>query len=176
MSAREILLLGNPQLNQRCDPVLPGELPAATTIGHDLHDTLMQFRAAHGWGRAIAAPQIGVPKRIVYLHIDNPWLLINPAMTDLSDERFELWDDCMSFPDLLVRVKRHVSFTLHYRDADWTEQTIHIDGVRSELLQHESDHLDGVLAVARAIDGASFALQSQRHLLRGGAFANFVKA
>ncbi len=176
MAAREILLLGNPLLNQRCDPVLPGELTEATSIGHDLHETLMQFRATHGWGRAIAAPQIGVLKRIVYLHIDKPFLLVNPAMTELSDAQVELWDDCMSFPDLLVRVKRHVSFTLHYRDADWTERTIHIDGVLSELLQHEIDHLDGVLAVARAIDGASFALQSQRHLLRGGAFANSVKA
>ncbi len=135
----------------------------------------MQFRAAHGWGRAIAAPQIGVLKRIVYLHIDKPWLLINPVMTDLSKEQMELWDDCMSFPDLLVRVKRHASFTLHYRDENWTEQALHIDGVLSELLQHEIDHLDGMLAVARAIGGASFALQSQRHLLREGAFANRVK-
>ncbi len=132
----------------------------------------MQFRATHGWGRAIAAPQIGVLKRVVYLHVDKPWLLINPVMSDLSDERVELWDDCMSFPDLLVRVKRHVSFRLEYRDPDWTEKTVRNDGVLSELLQHEIDHLDGVLAVARAINGASFALQSQRHLLRDAAFAN----
>jgi peptide deformylase len=159
-------------LNQRCDLVQGEELPEAIAIGQDLRDTLMAFRGIHGWGRAIAAPQIGVLKRIVYLRIDKPWLLINPVMTDLSDERIELWDDCMSFPDLLVRVKRHVSFTLRYHDEEWTNMTLHIDGVLSELLQHEIDHLDGVLAVSRAIDGASFALQSQRHLLRGGAFAN----
>jgi peptide deformylase len=169
---REILLLGNPLLNQRCDPVAEGELPAAIRVGRDLHDTLMQFRSAHGWGRAIAAPQIGVLKRIVYLNLDKPWLLINPMMADLSNELLEVWDDCMSFPDLLVRVKRHTSFTLHYRAEHWAEENLHIQGVLSELLQHEIDHLDGVLAVARAIDGASFALQSQRDLLRGGAFAN----
>jgi peptide deformylase len=175
MAVRDILLLGNPLLNRRCESVLHEELPNAIAVGRDLHDTLMHFRATHGWGRAIAAPQIGVLKRIVYLHMDKSWLLINPAMTDLSEERVEIWDDCMSFPDLLVRVERHVSFTLRYRDEDWTEKTTHIEGELSELLQHEIDHLDGVLAVSRAIDGASFALQSQRHLLRGAAFANSVK-
>lgn len=172
MAVRDILLLGNPLLNQRCEPVLHEELPIAIGIGGDLHETLMHFRATHGWGRAIAAPQIGVLKRIVYLHIDKPWLLINPVITDLNEEQVEIWDDCMSFPDLLVRVKRHVSFTLLYRASDWSENTTLIDGELAELLQHEIDHLDGVLAVSRAIDGVSFALQSQRHLLRSAAFAN----
>src|SRR6516225_5167549 len=98
MAVREILLLGNPLLNERCEPVLQGELAAAIAIGHDLHDTLMKFRETHGWGRAIAAPQIGILKRIVYLHVDKPWLLINPVMTKVSKEQMELWDDCMSFP------------------------------------------------------------------------------
>jgi len=78
----------------------------------------------------------------------------------------------MSFPDLLVRVKRHVSFTLVYRDEHWAERKLLVKDVLSELLQHEVDHLDGVLAVARAIDGAAFALQSQRNLLKGATFAN----
>jgi peptide deformylase len=84
----------------------------------------------------------------------------------------ELWDDCMSFPDLLVRVKRYASFTLTYVDDQWIEQALVVEGVLSELLQHEIDHLDGVLAVSRAIDGGSFALRSQRHLLTGATFAN----
>jgi peptide deformylase len=81
-----------------------------------LHDTLMDFRARHGWGRAIAAPQIGVLKRIVYLHIERPWLIINPTLVGMSKATMELWDDCMSFPDLLVRVIRRCSFTLAYLD------------------------------------------------------------
>jgi peptide deformylase len=172
MAVRDILLLGNPQLHQRCEPVQQSELPAALLIGNDLHDTMMDFRARRGWGRATAAPQIGVLKRIVYLHLDKPWLVINPAMKAASSEMIELWDDCMSFPDLLVRVKRHASFTLTWRDDHWNEHNLVIKGVLSELLQHELDHLDGVLAVARALDGASFALQSQRHLLGGASFAN----
>jgi peptide deformylase len=133
---------------------------------------MMDFRARHGWGRAIAAPQIGVLQRIIYLHVDHPWLIINPLISAASAEMMEIWDDCMSFPDLLVRLERHRSFTLTYRDEQWAEHTQPIQGLLSELLQHEIDHLDGVLAVARAIDGASFALQSQRHLLSGAAFAN----
>ncbi len=100
----------------------------------------------------MAAPQIGVLKRIVYLHLEQPWLLINPSLRGMSKETMELWDDCMSFPELLVRVRRRRSFTLAYRNEQWAEQTLAIEGVLSELLQHEIDHLDGVLAVSQAID------------------------
>ncbi len=169
---RSILLLGHPLLNQHCEPVKKDKLPAAAAVARDLHDTLMHFRAQHGWGRAIAAPQIGVLKRIIYLHIEKPWLIINPRVAGMSKEKMELWDDCMSFPDLLVRVRRRCSFTITYLDEQWGEQTLTVDGALSELLQHEIDHLDGVLAVSRAVDSKSFALRSQRHRLLGTAFAN----
>ncbi|HWW01483.1 MAG TPA: peptide deformylase [Candidatus Acidoferrum sp.] len=172
MSIRDILLLGHPLLNQRSESVQATELPAAVAVGHDLQDTLNGFRAKHGWGRAIAAPQIGVLKRVVYLQIDKPQLIINPVLAAPSEEMMEFWDDCMSFPDLLVRVKRHAWFTMAYHDENWMEHQRRIDGVLSELMQHEIDHLDGVLAVSRAIDGASFALRSQRNLLAGAVFAN----
>ena len=81
-----------------------------------------------------------------------PWLLINPLIQSPSPDMIEIWDDCMSFPDLLVRVKRHVSFTIVYRDEHWVEE-MRVEGVLSELLQHEIDHQDGVLAVSRAVDG-----------------------
>ena len=174
MAIREILLLGNPQLCQRSEPVQKSELSASLIIAKDMQDTMADFRKRHGWGRAIAAPQIGVLKRIVYLQLDNPWLILNPIMEAASTEMIELWDDCMSFPDLLVRVKRHVSFSMRWHDEHWTEQTLQIEGVLSELLQHELDHLDGVLALARAVDGSSFALQSQRPLLTGVSFANQI--
>lgn len=172
MAIRDILLLGNPLLNGRCEAVEQAELPAAIAIGKDLHDTMQRFRQEHGWGRAIAAPQIGVLKTIVFVQTEKSWLIINPQMELASTEMIELWDDCMSFPELLVRVRRHASFTMSYRDEDWKEHRLPIEGVLSELLQHEMDHLDGILAVSRAIDGASFALQSQRHLLAGAVFAN----
>jgi peptide deformylase len=176
MAVRDILLLGNPLLLKECPPVSRLELESAIETGRDLHDTMMAFRARHGWGRAIAAPQIGVMKRIVYVHVDRPWLVINPVVKNPSADSIEIWDDCMSLPDLLVRLRRHRSFDLTYRDEQWTERTVNLDGILSELLQHEIDHLDGILTVSRAIDGSSFALQSQRQLLAGGSFANGVPA
>jgi peptide deformylase len=172
MAVKEILLLGNPLLYQVCAPVEAHELGFTRQVQQDLHDTMMAFRARHGWGRAIAAPQIGVLKRIVYLHIERPQLFINPRLSKLSPEWIELWDDCMSFPDLLVRVRRHRSARLTYLDENWQTQAIWLENDLSELLQHEIDHLDGILAVMRSIDGTSFALQSQRHLLDTPGFAN----
>jgi peptide deformylase len=169
---RPILLLGNPLLLQRCEPVTQAELPEARQVIQDLHDTMMDFRTRHGWGRAIAAPQIGVLKRIVYLHIDHPQVFINPVFSEPSVELIELWDDCMSFPDLLVRLRRHRSLHISFRDENWLERSLSLEGALSELLQHEVDHLDGILAVARAIDGTAFAYQSQRQFLGAAGFAN----
>jgi len=173
MTIRDILLLGNPKLYETCSPVRQDQLADLESEISDLRDTLLAFRARHGVGRAIAAPQIGVMKRVVFLErvsnttekndsgINTPTPLINPVLTDKSEALMELWDDCMSFPDLLVRLRRHATCTITYRDLGWQEHTIHLEGDLSELLQHECDHLDGVLAVARAIDGTAFAYREQ---------------
>jgi peptide deformylase len=166
LAIREILLLGNPKLYQRSEPVTQAEIDFLRPVVTDLHDTLLDFRKRWGAGRAISAPQIGVMKRLIYMNIDAPMALINPQLSDLSDEQFELWDDCLSFPDLLVKVKRHCSSRLVYRDLEWKEHSLELsERAISELLQHECDHLDGVLAVQRAVDGRSFAYRSQRQLL-----------
>ena len=163
MTIQEILLLGNPQLYEISIDVLERELDMIPSIVQDLHDTMMEFRKQYGVGRAIAAPQIGILKRIIYMHIDGPQVFINPVLSDLSSEMIELWDDCMCFPDLLVRVQRHQSCTIEYRDEDWELQTMNLKGDLSELIQHEYDHLDGILAVSRAVDGNSFSYRSQIH-------------
>ncbi len=161
MAVREILLLGNPRLHEVSAPVVREELVGLSETVEDLHDTLMDFRARRGCGRAIAAPQIGVAKRLIYMHVDGPVVFINPVIDFASAEMFELWDDCMSFPDLLVRVRRHRSCRIVYRDREWNERSQTLTNSLAELLQHECDHLDGILAVARAIDSRSFAFKSQ---------------
>jgi peptide deformylase len=166
MAVREVLLLGDPRLYQVCDPVQPDELPGLAAVVDDLHDTLMDFRARYGAGRAVAAPQIGVMKRLIYMNIDRPVPIVNPRLDRLSPDLIELWDDCMSFPDLLVRVRRHRTCRITFRDLDWQEHTLHLEDDLSELLQHEYDHLDGILAVSRAIDAESFCLRSQLALAR----------
>lgn len=162
MAVREILRLGNPALHRICRPISREEIPFARAVSTDLADTLLHFRERHGFGRAIAAPQIGALVRIVQLQVGEPVTLINPILEDLSDEMMTLWDDCMSFPDLLVKVRRHRSCTVRYRDIEWKERSMSLHGDLSELLQHEVDHLDGVLALARALDAQSFAYRDQR--------------
>ena len=100
---REILLLGDPRLYQASSPVERGEIDTLKEVVHDLHDTLIAFRKKYGAGRAIAAPQIGVFKRIIYMCIDEPVVFINPILQFEDDEMMEVLDDCMSFPGLLVR-------------------------------------------------------------------------
>ena len=166
MAIRQVLLLGNPQLYEESEPVLEEEMETIKSVVVDLHDTLMNFRKQYGAGRAIAAPQIGVMKQILYMSIDDvSTVFINPRLEDKSEEMMEVWDDCMCFPDLLVKVMRNKSCRIRYRNQDWEEESMVLHGDLSELLQHEYDHLDGVLAVSRAIDGKSFALKSQKHYL-----------
>lgn len=166
MAVREIILLGNPLLHERCGEIGQEELPDIAKVVEDLHDTLMDFRARNGFGRAIAAPQIGVLKRLVYMHVGTPVALINPLLHDQSSDMIELWDDCMSFPNLLVKVRRHRSCRITFRNLNWQEQTLALEDSLSELLQHELDHLDGILATMRAIDPTSFALATERSRLR----------
>ena len=165
MAVREILLLGNPKLFEMCERVREVDLAEIRPIVEDLHDTLMDFRAKYGAGRAIAAPQIGAMKRVVYMHTGDPVIFINPVLDRKSPEMMVLWDDCMSFPDLLVKVRRHQRCRITYRDEHWEEQCMALEGDFSELLQHEVDHLDGILAVQRTIDDKSFALRSERRFL-----------
>jgi peptide deformylase len=161
MTVQDILLLGNLALYEISEPVAKEGLSEVESITKDLHDTMMEFRRKYGAGRAIAAPQIGVMKRIIYMHIDKPQVFINPILENLSKEMIEVWDDCMCFPDLLVRVKRHKSCIIRYRDMNWEMQSMSLEDSISELIQHEHDHLDGILAVSRAIDPRSFAVRGQ---------------
>ena len=166
MTIKDILLLGNPKLYEVSEAVKEAELKDLPSVVADLHDTLLEFRRKYGAGRAIAACQIGFAKRLIYLFIDRPIVFINPSLEHKSEELIEVWDDCMCFPDLLVKVKRHKRCTIRFRDLSFKEQTMTLEDDLSELLQHEYDHLDGILAVSRAVDAHSFALRSQRPYLR----------
>ena len=152
----DLLLLGNPLLYEVASPVLESELSLVSEWVADLHNVMQEIRSKYNFGRAIAAPQLGIMKRLIYMNIDRPVVFINPELTYLSDELFELWDDCMSFPNLLVKVKRHKSLTIKYLDENWQPQIWEMQDDLSELLQHEYDHLDGILCTMRAVDGKAF--------------------
>lgn len=156
---RPILLLGDPQLYEISEKVTREELEDIRPVIMDMFDCIRGIRRDYGFGRAIAAPQIGVKKRLICMLTDKPYVIINPELEFVGDEMIELMDDCMSFPNLLVRVRRYRHCILRYLDENWDPQEIRMDNDMSELIQHEYDHLDGVLATMRAIDNKSFVMK-----------------
>jgi len=161
MLFNKILRLGNPKLYEISAPVTAIEIADLKTEINLLHDLILECQKLNGFGRGIAAPQIGLMKRIVCLNLKGKkYTLFNPKLSKLSEEKFELWDDCMCFPNLLIKVKRHQSARLTFQDENWKTQTWEIQDDLSELLQHECDHLDGILATQRAIDDQSFKLKN----------------
>ncbi|MBN1650398.1 MAG: peptide deformylase [Bacteroidales bacterium] len=155
-TADDILLIGNPRLNEVSIPVLESELPEINNWVNDLHSAMEDIRKKYHFGRGIAAPQLGIMKRLVYVNLDKPYVIINPKIVYKSKEMFELWDDCMSFPNLLVKVNRHKSIKFVYYNEHWELKEWIAENDLAELFQHEFDHLDGILATARAIDNTSF--------------------
>ena len=156
MSVKEILLLGNEELYEVSTPINDENID---DLVNDLHDTLMDFRKKYQAGRAIAAPQIGVKKRLIYMYIDKPIVFINPRLEFIDDELIEVMDDCMSFPDLLVKVMRYKKCKIKYFDENGKEKELYFEDDLAELIQHEYDHLDGILATMKAIDNKSFILK-----------------
>lgn len=156
---RKILLLGNPQLYEISEEVKKEELEELKPVFEDMFDCIKGIRRDYGFGRAIAAPQIGIKKRVICMLTDKPYVIINPSIEFVGDDMMELLDDCMSFPKLLVRVRRYRHCILRYLDENWEPQEKKMDDDMSELIQHEYDHLDGILATMRAIDNKSFIIK-----------------
>lgn len=156
MAIRTILQLGDPTLRQSCMTVAD---PASSEIGdlvRDLADTLAHWRAETGYGRGIAAPQIGVLQRVIFLKLPGaePWPLINPEIIGRSSEKIVVWDACLSFLSIFMKVERHREIRVRYQnlDGEFLEIDAGPEGDLSELLQHEIDHLDGILAIDRVTD------------------------
>jgi peptide deformylase len=157
-----ILLLGDPRLRQKSAPMEDLRDPQFLSESIRLKNALDTFRQQNGSGRGIAAPQIGIHKRFIALNLgDGTFTMINPVITWRSEKTFTLWDDCISFPDLLVKVSRFTSISLTFLDeSGQLQQWNNLDRARSELLQHEIDHLDGILAIDRALDSESIIYRS----------------
>ncbi len=158
---RKILLLGDPRLYQVSEEVKKEELEDLRSVYEDMFDCIKGIRRDYGFGRAIAAPQIGVRKRMICILTDKPYVIINPSLEFLGEEKMELMDDCMSFPGLLVRVCRYRHCILRYRDENWEMQEMKMNDDMAELIQHEYDHLDGILATMRAVDHKSFVMKEK---------------
>lgn len=149
-----ILTDGDPRLRAAALPVVEIDREARAAVAA-LAARLAAYRVASGYGRGIAAPQLGIAKRIVVLDLGaGPIALIDPEITWRDPDMFVVWDDCFSLPGRLVRVRRHRSVSVTYRDLAGRRRCWErLPADLAELVQHELDHLDGVLMSDRA-DGA----------------------
>lgn len=161
MAVKEILLLGNPVLRQKCSPVKDTGSGDVKALVANLRDTLQDFRRRKGFGRGIAAPQIGSTKQVVYIDFEYTGPLINPKIVRRSKKKFTLWDDCFSFPDILVQVVRNYSIMVSFRDKSGKVRKLKAEGAFSELLQHEIDHVNGILAIDHAINTRHIFLRTE---------------
>jgi len=156
MPLRPILQLGNPLLRERCAPVTEPGAVGVRVLVQDLAETLAHWRAATGYGRAIAAPQIGAMQRVILLKLpgEQPWPLVNPEILRRSEEKIVVWDACLSFLCIFMQVERHRQIRVRYQTLQGETREVEAGDDRnlSELLQHEIDHLDGILAIDRVVD------------------------
>ena len=157
MPVRPILQLGDPLLRQKSEFVSDPSAPEIRELVRDLQDTLAHWRAKTGYGRGIAAPQIGILRRVIFLRLPGaePWPLINPEIIARSAEKIVVWDACLSFLSIFMQVERHREITVRYQNMEGEirqSQCRATTNNLSELLQHEIDHLDGMLAIDRVTD------------------------
>ena len=161
MPVREVLQLGHPDLRRPSAPVGEPRSPEVAAVVRDLEDTLRYWRTSTGYGRAISAPQIGHHGRLVYVASgvvpghDGPLALVDPEIVEASAERMVVWDACLSFLTIFFQVERHARVRVRYTGLDGERRELEAEGDVSELLQHELDHLDGVLAIDRMSDVAT---------------------
>ena len=159
---RDVLRMGDPRLLERSQEVVDPRSARIAALLADMRDTM---RAQNGAG--LAAPQIGVGLRVVIFGVESnprypdaepvPYTeLINPVLMPLSDEMEDGWEGCLSVPGLRGVVPRYRR--LRYRGVDPAGNVIErdVDGFHARVVQHESDHLDGVLYPMRVRDFTRF--------------------
>jgi peptide deformylase len=156
MAVQTVRQLGDPVLREPCKEVQDASAPDIRVLVEDLSDTLAFWRKNTGYGRGIAAPQIGVSQRVIFLRLpgEDAWPLVNPKIIERSAERIVVWDACLSFLSIFMQVERNREITVQYQDLQGLAHEVHAGESRdlSELLQHEIDHLDGILCIDRVTD------------------------
>ncbi len=165
MAIRNILRMGDPLLLQRSREVEHLDAPELHALVADMQDTMH-----HANGAGLAAPQIGEPLRVVifgFVHNDRypdappipHTVLVNPVLTPLGHQTEEAWEGCLSVPGMRGLVPRHVR--LRYQGVDPHGRPIDrtVEGFHARVVQHEVDHLDGILYPMRIRDMKRFGFQ-----------------
>ena len=142
-----ILIAPHPTLRAKTRPVAPGELDEIRALLPQMYATM--YKAP---GIGLAAPQIGSLKRFAIVDVAEgderrPITLINPQVVAASDSLAVTEEGCLSIPDIYAEITRPEHVTVRYLDEHGAQQTISADGLLGVCLQHEIDHLDGILFV-----------------------------
>jgi peptide deformylase len=162
MAIREVLKMGDPRLLQVSAPVSAFGTPGLETLLADMRDTMHELN-----GAGLAAPQIGVGLRVVIFGVAaNPrypdaeevpyTILINPELTPLGDEIEEGWEGCLSVPGMRGLVPRHRHLRYTGVDANGHPIDRTVTDFHARVVQHEVDHLDGILYPRRIRDLTQF--------------------
>src|SRR5713101_3113185 len=119
MAVRKVLQLGDPGLREVARRVEDPAGAKVKTLVKDLSDTLAYWRKKTGYGRGIAAPQIGSAMRVIFLRLpeEEPWPLVNPEITERSEGKIVVWDACLSFLSIFMQVERYRQITVRYQDV-----------------------------------------------------------
>ena len=160
MAVLRIARMGNPVLLQPSAPVADPTAPEIRRLAGDMQDTIEDIGAS-----GIAAPQVFVPKRVVVYRMiasrippgsglqPRPWtVMVNPVITSKKDLKREVWERCLSVPGLHGKVPRYTDIQISYLDLEGKKHTHDATSSWAALLQHECDHLDGVLYPMRMTD------------------------
>jgi len=162
MAVRDVLRMGHPVLRERAKPVEQFGTPELRALLQDMQDTMAQKN-----GAGLAAPQIGVSQRIVIFGVDhNPrypdaeevpfTVLVNPKITMLTRDVEEDWEGCLSVPGMRGIVPRYTKLRYSGFDIEGNPIERVADGFHARVVQHECDHLDGILYPMRMEDMRMF--------------------
>lgn len=165
MAVREVLKMGDPRLLEVAEPVAEFGTPELHALLEDMVDTMDDYD-----GAGLAAPQIGISRRVVIFGVEeNPrypdaeqipmTILINPVVTVKSQHRESGWEGCLSVPGMRGIVDRYTSIS--YRGFDTEGQLVEreAEGFHARVVQHECDHLDGILYPSRITDMRYFGFE-----------------
>lgn len=146
-------MIGNPKLREKSSEItIEKDLEI---IINDLRDTLHHLQKTKMIGRALAAPQIDFLKQVIFYDLPDrePFVMVNPKIIQKSQEKFWVWDSCFSFDvAFFVEIERHKKITVEYSDETGNLHVKEYKDDLSELVQHEMDHLDGILATDHLTD------------------------
>ena len=155
-------MLGNPKLREKSSEVINFDVEFKKNL-LDLKDTLTYLQDTQRIGRAIAAAQIDIMKKLIYYQLPNKsFYIVNPKIIWKSEDLIDVWDSCFNFDvAFFVEIQRHKTIKVEYQDDNGNLVLEDFSNDISELVQHEIDHLHGILATDHLKDLKKIIMRSE---------------